>query len=148
MVAKKLGPNTNFEIEILKFSALVKTERDVKLIAVPAHQPIRCACIKKAASQTDSKGPNIDKIGADVIIGCTPIKLKHQTIKGNKMIIIQNGKYSPILLFTKFWISTELVNIDPKNIDTEISNISSPEFCIKFFKFLKMKFDVSGRLNI
>ena len=47
MVAKKLGPNTNFEIDILKFSALVKTERDVKLIAVPAHQPIRCACIKK-----------------------------------------------------------------------------------------------------
>ena len=35
MVAKKLGPNTNFEIEILKFSALVKTDRDVKLIAVP-----------------------------------------------------------------------------------------------------------------
>ena len=32
------------------------------------------------------------KIGADVIIGCTPIKLKHQTIKGNKIIIIQNGK--------------------------------------------------------
>ena len=92
MVANKLGPNTNFEIEILKFSALVKTERDVKLIAVPAHQPIRCACIKKAASQTDNKGPNIDKIGADVIIGCTPIKLKHQTIKGNKIIIIQNGK--------------------------------------------------------
>ena len=92
MVANKLGPNTNLEIEILKFSALVKTERDVKLIAVPAHQPIRCACIKKADSQTDNKGPNIDKIGADVIIGCTPIKLKHQTIKGNKIIIIQNGK--------------------------------------------------------
>ena len=27
-VAKKLGPNTNLEIEILKFSALVKTERE------------------------------------------------------------------------------------------------------------------------
>ena len=66
-MANKFGPNTDFEIEILKFSALVKTERDVKLIAVPAHQPIRCACIKKAASQTDNKGPNIDKIGADVI---------------------------------------------------------------------------------
>ena len=92
MVANKLGPNTNLEIEILKFSALVKTERDVKLIAVPAHQPIRCACITKAASQTDNKGPNVDKIGADVIIGCTPIKLKHQTISGNEMIIIQNGK--------------------------------------------------------
>ena len=81
-------------------------------------------------------------------MGCTPIKLKHHTTKGNKIIIIQNGKLSPKLLLTKFWISEELVNIDPKNIDTEINNISSPEFCIKFFKFLKMKFDVSGRLNI
>ena len=94
-MANKLGPNTNLETEILKFSALVKTDKDVKLIAVPAHQPIRCACIKKAASHTDSKGPNIDKIGAEVIIGCTPIKLKHQTKIGNKMIIIQNGKLSP-----------------------------------------------------
>ena len=81
-------------------------------------------------------------------MGCTPIKLKHHTTKGNKIIIIQNGKLSPKLLLTKFWISEELVNIDPKNIDTEINNISSPEFWIKFFKFLKMKFDVSGRLNI
>ena len=40
-VANKLDPNTNLVTEILKFSALVKTERDVKLIAVPAHQPIR-----------------------------------------------------------------------------------------------------------
>ena len=101
-VAKKLGPNTNLEIEILKFSALVKTDKDVKLIAVPAHQPIRCACIKKAASQTVNKGPNIDKIGAEVIMGCTPIKLKNHTTKGNKIIIIQNGKLSPKLLLTKF----------------------------------------------
>ena len=68
-MANKLGPNTNFETEILKFSALVRTDREVKLIAVPAHQPIRCACIKNAASQTDNKGPNIDKIGADVMTG-------------------------------------------------------------------------------
>ena len=46
-IAIKLGPKTNFEIDILKFSAVVKTDKEVKLHDVPAHHPIKWACIKK-----------------------------------------------------------------------------------------------------
>ena len=68
-VAKRFGPKTNFEICSLKFSAVVSTDNDVKLVAVPAHHPIKWACIKNAASHNDNSGPNKDKIGADVITG-------------------------------------------------------------------------------
>ena len=68
-MATKFGPRTNLETDNLKFSAVVSTDKEVKLHDVPAHQPIRCACIKNAASHTDNNGANKDNIGADVIIG-------------------------------------------------------------------------------
>ena len=111
-IAIKLGPKTNFEIDILKFSAVVKTDKEVKLHDVPAHHPIKWACIKKAASQTDKRGANKDKIGAEVIIGWIPTKPKIQTINGRKIIIIQKGKLLPTLVSIKFWISIEPLNID------------------------------------
>ena len=95
-MANKLGPKTNLEIDSLKFSAVVSTDKEVKLQDVPAHQPIRCACIKNAASHTDKSGANNDNIGADVIIGCIPIKPNNQTTMGKKQIIIQKGKLFPI----------------------------------------------------
>ena len=95
-MANKFGPKTNLEIDNLKFSAVVSTDKEVKLQDVPAHQPIRCACIKNAASHTDKSGANNDNIGADVIIGCIPIKPNNQTTMGKKQIIIQKGKLFPI----------------------------------------------------
>ena len=147
-MAIKFGPNTNLVIDNLKFSAVVNTDKEVKLQDVPAHHPIRCACIKKAASQTFKRGANRDNIGADVIIGCIPIIPKSQTTKGRKTIIIQKGKSLPMLFSIKFWISTEPLSMEPKNIDIDINNISSPEFWIKFLILLRINFNVSGLLNI
>ena len=82
------------------------------------------------------------------MIGCIPIKPKIQTIKGSRIIIAQKGKLFPILFDIKVWISTEPLKIDPKNIETDISNISSPDFKIKLFKLLMIDLVVSGLLNI
>ena len=79
-MAIRFGPKTNFEIESLKLSAVVNTDSDVKLIAVPAHHPIKWACIRNAASHTDNNGPNKDKIGAEVIIAVSYTHLRaHET---------------------------------------------------------------------
>ena len=101
-MAIRFGPKTNFEIESLKLSAVVNTDSDVKLIAVPAHHPIKWACIRNAASHSDNNGPNKDKIGADVIIGWTPNKTKIHTIKGSRIIIAHKGKLFPTLFDIKF----------------------------------------------
>ena len=53
-----------------------------------------------------------------------------------------------MLFSIKFWISTEPLSMEPKNIDIDINNISSPEFWIKFLILLRINFNVSGLLNI
>ena len=82
------------------------------------------------------------------MIGWTPINEKVQTTKGRNIIINQKGKLSPIWVTIKFWISIDPLNRDPMNIDIDINNISSPEFLIKFDKFIIIAFAVSGLLII
>ena len=100
-------------------------------MAVPAHHPIKWACIKKSASHIDNSGPNNDKIGAEVMIGCIPIKPKIQTIKGSRIIIAQKGKLFPIL----FYKVQNVLLLKFRDIENEKSNPTIKKFFQKAKNF-------------